>query len=68
MDLVTPIWLFNLIIISGIIILLIATALVLSKKNISTLMRFSLLILIWSLPILGGISAILILVVPSKNN
>ena len=68
MDLVTPIWLFNLIIISAIIILLIATALVLSKKNISTLMRFSLLILTWSLPVLGGISAILILVVPPKNN
>lgn len=68
MDLVTPMWLFNLLVICGIVILIIATALVLAKKNITTFKRFSLLVLTWFLPILGGISAILILVVPPRNN
>ena len=68
MDLVTPMWLFNLLVICGIVILIIATALVLAKKNITTFKRFSPLVLTWFLPILGGISAILILVVPPRNN
>ena len=68
MDLVISTWAFKLLVICTIIILLIASAVVLSKKEISLFKRVSLLVLTWVLPILGGISAILILLKPAKND
>ncbi len=57
---------FNILVYSAIIIFLGSSAIVFSTREISILKKVLLLILIWTLPFLGGISAVLILLVP-KN-
>jgi hypothetical protein len=68
MDFVTPAWGFKLLVLSVIFIFLIATAIVLAKKDVSLFKRVLLLALTWLLPIFGGLSAILIVVLPSKKS
>ncbi|TKB97039.1 hypothetical protein [Pedobacter cryophilus] len=65
MDFVTPAWGFKLLVLSAIVIFLIATIIVLAKKDVSLFKRVFLLVLTWLLPIIGGLSAILIVVLPN---
>ena len=53
MDLITPSWVFKLFVLSAIVILLLATAIVLAKKDVSLFKRVFLLLLTWLLPIFG---------------
>lgn len=58
---------FKLLVYSAIIIFLGSSAIVFSTKEISILKKVLFLIPIWSLPFLGGISAVLIIFLTKKK-
>jgi hypothetical protein len=68
MDFVISSTLFKLLVISGIVILFLSTGLILSLKDLNTPKRISLILLTWFIPIIGGLTSLIILFLNRKLN